>query len=446
MRSSVAGRIAAYCDVPAQSPTVLPRRSSGRDTIGMPHLPSPEATPAPSADTKQPRVPPVDSDFFQLFSTLTPEENELRARARQFAESFRPVLAESWEKAELPPGLMDRFRSTDFVAHMHPAEDDATGKYDSVVDGLITMELARVDASLATLVGVQSGLAMGAIKLCGSNEQRGEWLPRMRRWDIVGSFALTEPDVGSAVAGGLTTTCSREGDSWLLNGAKRWIGNATFADITVVWARDLADRQVKGFIVDTGTPGFTATKMQGKIAQRINQNADISIENVRVPESRRLQRANSFADTARVLSATRAGVAWIAVGCAMGAYEHSLAYTQRRSQFGKKLAEFQLIQRMLVTMLGHLTAMQTIALRVSRMQQAGTVRDQHTSLAKQYCAARCREVVALARESLGGNGILLDHDVARYFADAEAIYSYEGTNDINTLIVGRAITGFGAFV
>lgn len=414
----------------------------------MPNASDRSTTPlAPlSAEKKPPRIPPVDSDFFQLFSTLTPEERSLRNRVREFAESFRPVLAEAWEKAELPAGTIDRFKTTDFVAHMHRPEDDGTGRYDSVIDGLVTMELARVDASLATLVGVQSGLAMGSIKLCGSEEQRNEWLPRMRRWEVTGSFGLTEPDVGSAVAGGLTTTCVRDGDRWRINGAKRWIGNATFANITIVWARDVADNQVKGFIVDTRSPGFTATKMQGKIAQRINQNADISIENVQVPESRRLQRANSFADTARVLSATRAGVAWIAVGCAMGAYEHALAYTQRRSQFGKKLAEFQLIQRMLVTMLGQLTAMQTLALRVSRMQQEGTVRDQHTSLAKQYCAARCREVVALARESLGGNGILLDHDVARYFADAEAIYSYEGTNDINTLIVGRAITGYGAFV
>lgn len=408
------------------------------DSTGMPN-------PIDRASDRRP-LPPVDSDFFQLFSTLTADEEDLRRRAREFAESFRPVLAEAWEAGELPPGLIERFRRTDFVARMHPEEDDSTGRYDSVVDGLVTMELARVDASLATLVGVQSGLAMGAIKLCGSADQRSEWLPRMRRWEVIGSFGLTEPDVGSGVAGGLTTTCVQQGDSWTLNGAKRWIGNATFADITVVWARDLADNQVKGFIVDTSSPGFTVTKMRGKIAQRINQNADIRIDNVRVPESRRLERANSFADTARVLSATRAGVAWIAVGCAMGAYEHALAYSQIRSQFGKRLAEFQLIQRMLVTMVGHLTAMQTMALRVSRMQQAGVVRDQHTSLAKQYCAARCREVVALARESLGGNGILLEYDVARFFADAEAIYSYEGTNDINTLIVGRAITGFSAFV
>jgi glutaryl-CoA dehydrogenase len=395
---------------------------------------------------KSAHTAPIVSDFFDVFSTLSPEHATLRQQAREFAESFRPTLAEAWEKAELPPELISRLRETDFLQRLHPPGDDSSGRYHALLDGLLSMEFARVDASLATFCGVQSGLAMGSIKLCGSDAQRAEWLPRMRTWEIIGSFGLTEPDVGSAVAGGLTTTCQRDGETWLINGQKKWIGNATLADITIVWARDVSDSQVKGFIVETSTPGFSAKKMQGKIAQRINQNAEITLDNVRVPESRRLQRANSFADTARVLSATRAGVAWIAVGCATGAYEGALRYAQTRLQFGKHLGEFQLIQRMLVTMLGHLTGMQGMALRVSRMQEEGVVRDEHTSLAKQYCAARCRDIVALARESLGGNGILLDYDVARYFADAEAIYSYEGTNEINTLIVGRAITGMSAFV
>ena len=248
------------------------------------------------------------------------------------------------------------------------------------------------------------------------------------------------------MAGGLTTTCRRDGGDWVIDGQKKWIGNATFADLVVVWARDVADGQVKAFIVDTKAPGYAAEKMQGKIAQRIIQNGLITLTGVRVPESRRLQRANSFKDTARVLAMTRVGVAWIAVGCAMGAYERALAYAQRRTQFGRPLGSFQLIQQMMVKMLGNLSAMQAMALRVSQMQDAGATRDEHSSLAKQYCAARCREVVLLARESLGGNGILLEHSVARFFADAEAIYSYEGSNEINTLIVGRAITGYGAFV
>lgn len=385
-------------------------------------------------------------DFFNVFSTLTPQEAAFRAEARKFAESLRPLVGDAWEKAEFPPIFLEKFRETDFLFRMHPENEGPDSKYDPILDGIISMELARIDTSLATFVGVQSGLAMGSIRFCGSDEQQEEWLPGMRRWETLGAFGLTEPDVGSGVAGGLTTTCKRQGDHWVLNGAKKWIGNATMADIVVIWARDLDDKNVKGFIVDTSSTGFEARKMEGKVALRITQNAEISLNNVEVPEARRLQLANSFADTARVLSATRAGVAWIAVGCAMGAYERALAYANERTQFGKQLSEFQLIQKMLVTMLGNLTAVQGMALRVSRMQQAGVSRDEHTSLAKQYCAAKCREIVALAREMMGGNGILLEYEVARYFADAEAIYSYEGTNEINTLIVGRAITGKSAFV
>lgn len=385
-------------------------------------------------------------DFFSVFSALTPAEAAFKAKARDFAESLRPLVGDAWEKAEFPKAILDRFKETDFLFRMHPEDEAQAATYDPILDGLVSMELARVDASLATFIGVQSGLSMGSIRFCGSEEQQNEWLPRMRRWELLGAFGLTEPDVGSAVAGGLTTTCKRDGDSWTLNGAKKWIGNATMADIVVIWARDVDDKKVKGFIVETNTPGFKATKMEGKIALRITQNAEIKLDNVVVPESRRLQLANSFADTARVLSATRAGVAWIAVGCATGAYEHALKYAMERIQFGKKLAEFQMIQQKLVTMLGHLTAIQSMALRVSRMQQSGISKDEHTSLAKQYCAARCRDIVALARDMMGGNGILLDYHVARHFTDAEAIYSYEGTNEINTLIVGRAITGEGAFV
>lgn len=385
-------------------------------------------------------------DFFSVFSALTPAEAAFKAKARDFAESLRPLVGDAWEKAEFPKAILDRFKETDFLFRMHPEDEAQAATYDPILDGLVSMELARVDASLATFIGVQSGLSMGSIRFCGSEEQQNEWLPRMRRWELLGAFGLTEPDVGSAVAGGLTTTCKRDGDSWTLNGAKKWIGNATMADIVVIWARDVDDKKVKGFIVETNTHGFKATKMEGKIALRITQNAEIKLDNVVVPESRRLQLANSFADTARVLSATRAGVAWIAVGCATGAYEHALKYAMERIQFGKKLAEFQMIQQKLVTMLGHLTAIQSMALRVSRMQQSGVSKDEHTSLAKQYCAARCRDIVALARDMMGGNGILLDYHVARHFTDAEAIYSYEGTNEINTLIVGRAITGEGAFV
>jgi glutaryl-CoA dehydrogenase len=286
---------------------------------------------------------------------------------------------------------------------------------------------------------------MGSIYYCGSDEQRERWLPPMRTLELIGAFALTEPDHGSDVAGGLTTTAERDGAGWLLNGTKRWIGNGTFADVTVVWARDVADDQVKGFVVERGTPGLSATKIENKLALRTVQNADVVLDGCRVPAANHLEQANSFADTNRVLRQTRGGVAWSAVGCQLGAYERAVAYAAERVQFGRPIGHFQLVQDLLARMLGNVTASLAVVVRTAELQQEGRFRDEHAALAKSYCTSRLRETVAWARELLGGNGILLDHGVARFFADAEALYSYEGTREINALIVGRAITGKSAF-
>jgi glutaryl-CoA dehydrogenase len=313
--------------------------------------------------------------------------------------------------------------------------------------GLAAMEMSRVDSSIATFFGVHNGLAIGSIYLGGSEEQRKKWLPPMARLEKIGAFGLTEPLVGSGTGGGLTTTAKREGDIWVLNGQKKWIGNSTWCDLTVIWARDLADNQVKGFLVENKTtPGFTVEKIQNKIALRVVQNGLITLDNCRVSEENRLQADTSFGDTAKVLRMTRAGVAWMSTGCGMGAYEHALAYAQTREQFGKPIAKFQLVQDLLAKMLGNITASQCMVLRLSQMQDEGKLKDYHASLAKAFCTVRLRETVAWAREVLGGNGILLDYQVARFFADSEALYSYEGTREMNTLIVGKAITGFSAFV
>ena len=308
------------------------------------------------------------------------------------------------------------------------------------------MEFARVDSSFSTFLGVHTGLSMGSIYLCGSEEQKQQWLPPMARFEKIGAFGLTEPLAGSGTAGGLTTTAQRDRDSWILNGQKKWIGNATFSDVTVIWARDLADNQVKGFLVEKGTPGFKPEKIKHKMALRVVQNALITLENCRVPESSRLQNANSFKDTGKVLRMTRTGVAWMATGCALGAYVHALKYAQERQQFGRPIGRFQLVQDLLVRMLGNITASQCLVTRLSQMQDAGSMKDEHASLAKAFCTVKMRETVGYARELLAGNGILLDHHVGRSAADAEAIYSYEGTREMNTLIVGKAITGFSAFV
>jgi glutaryl-CoA dehydrogenase len=302
---------------------------------------------------------------------------------------------------------------------------------------------------MSTFLGVHSGLAMGSIYLCGSEEQKRRWLPEMARMEKIGAFGLTEPEVGSAVAGGLLTTARRDGDWWVLDGQKKWIGNATFADYIIIWARDVSegsDGQVKGFVVEKGTPGLSTTKISDKIALRVVQNAYVTLEGVRVPESSRLQRAESFRQTAAVLRLTRTGVAWQAVGCAMGAYEHALAYAKEREQFGRPIGGFQLVQDLLVKMLGNITASATMCARLAQLQAAGEARDEHSALAKAFCTVRMRETVGYARELLGGNGILLDYQVGRFVADAEAIYSYEGTREINTLVVGRALTGLSAFV
>ena len=390
-------------------------------------------------------LPRADGDFYQIISTISEEDQALLHRVQAFMESeATPIINHYWTREEFPHQLIPGLAALGIVGTSYHGYG-CPGK-GSLLDGILMMELAAGDSSIATFRGVHSGLAMGSIYLCGSEEQKQQWLPPMARLEKIGAFGLTEPEVGSGTSGGLTTTARREGDSWVLNGQKKWIGNATFSDVTVIWARDVADNQVKGFLVEKGTPGFKPEKLKDKIALRVVQNALITLEECRVPESSRLQNANSFRDTAAVLRMTRAGVAWEAVGCARGAYELALRYAQEREQFGRPIGRFQLVQDLLVRMLGNITASQCLVTRLSQMQDTGIMKDEHASLAKAFCTVKMRETVGYARELLAGNGILLDHHVGRFVADAEAIYSYEGTREMNTLIVGKAITGFSAFV
>ncbi len=391
-------------------------------------------------------LPPIEGDFYHLGDeALKDEDRELQLKVRAFLEKeIKPIVNEYWLKAEFPHHIIPKLAALNICGLTYQGYG-CPGKT-NLMEGILAMEMARIDTSISTFFGVQSGLAMGSIYLCGSEEQKQLWLPAMQQFKLIGAFGLTEPEVGSAAAGGLTTTCKRIGDKWILNGQKKWIGNATFADVTIIWARDLGDGEVKGFLVRKGTTGFTVEKMMDKMALRIVQNGLITLKDCEVSEADRLQHANSFKDTAKVLKMTRAGVAWQAVGCARGAYEEALKYTQTRKQFGRPIASFQLIQNHLVEMLSNLTAMQTLCFRLSQLQDQGLLTDEHASLAKVFCSLRTRDVVSKAREVMGGNGILLEYNVARFVADAEAIYSYEGTKEINTLIVGRAITGFSAFV
>ncbi len=391
-------------------------------------------------------MPAPNSDFYQLVDLLTPDEKAIVAKVRAYMESkVKPVINKYWSEDAFPFELLPSFKELKLGGLGFEGYGCAGGS--QKLFGYVAMELARTDASFCTFFGVHSGLAMGSIYLDGSEEQKRRWLPPMARWEKIGCFGLTEPLVGSGTSGGLTTTARREGDIWILNGQKRWIGNATWCDISIIWARDEADNQAKGFIVENkSTPGFSVEKNEHKIALKVVQNGQITLKDVRVHEENRLQGGNSFRDTARVLRMTRYMVGWSSTGIQMGAFEAALKYAQERKQFGKPIASFQMIQDLLAKMLGNVTACQCLMLRLAAMDDEGKLADHHAALAKGFCTSKSRETVSWAREVCGGNGIVADYDVARFFADAEALYSYEGTYQMQNLIVGKAITGLGAFV
>ncbi|MHB1234972.1 MAG: acyl-CoA dehydrogenase family protein [Microbacteriaceae bacterium] len=388
---------------------------------------------------------PLSSDFYGYESALTDQEKEVIVRLRAFLEAeVRPIVNDLWAKAEFfPKRIVQGLAELGLFGQ--PWAETRQFQNSAVFRGWVALELARVDASVATLVGMQNGLVMGSLATAGSAEQRTQWMPKLASGELLGAFGLTEPLSGSDSAQGLRTTATRDGDTWVLNGAKRWIGNGSISDVTIVWAKSTEDGQVKGFIVPTTTPGYQASRIENKQALRIVQNADITLTDVVVPEENRLQNANSFRDTAVVLRLTRAEVAWAAIGNSVGAYEAAVKYATQRQQFGKQIGGHQLVQDLLAKSLGNITASIGLVTRVSEMLDQGVQRDEHSALAKAYATSRMRETVAWCRELFGGNGIVLDYDVIRFFADAEAIYSYEGTREMNTLIVGRAITGTAAF-
>jgi len=395
------------------------------------------ATANASASTKPAKqLPAPNSDFYEVYETLNPNELATVKRVRAFMEAkVAPIVTKYWVDDAFPFELLPAVKELGIGGLAMKGYGCAGGSLAQL--GFVSMELARTDPSFATFVCVHTGLAMGSIYIDGSEEQKQKWLPPMARFEKIGCFGLTEPLVGSGASGGLTTTAKREGDTWILNGEKRWIGNAPWCDVSIIWARDVADNQVKGFSVE---------KIEHKIALKIVQNGHITLQDVRVPEANRLQGGNSFRDTAKVLKITRYLVAWMATGCAMGAYEAALAYAQSRQQFGKPIGSFQLVQDLLARMIANITASQCLITRQAQLHAEGKLTDAHAALAKAFCTAKCRETVAWARELLGGNGIVADYKVGRFFADCEALYSYEGTYQMQNLIVGKAVTGLSAFL
>jgi glutaryl-CoA dehydrogenase len=386
-------------------------------------------------------------DFYNFETLLSPEEHKILLKARTFLrDEIKPLVNEYWAKGEFPFEMIDKFATSGLGGLAYEGYGEHKPAVSNLLSGMVAVELARVDPSVSVFYGVHNGLAGDSIYDGGSKEQRDRFLPAMTAFQKIGAFGLTEPLSGSDASGGLRTTAKREGDTWVLNGAKRWIGNATFADYVVIYARDLDDNSVKGFVVEKGTPGFSPVKIENKVSLRIVQNAEITLTDVRVPEANRLQNINSFKDVAKILRFTRTAVSWMSVGVMVGAYEHALDYAKKREQFGKPIAKFQMIQDLLVKSLANITASWGMVAQLARQQDAGIFDDAQAALAKLYATARMREVVTWSREICGGNGIVLDYDVARYMADSEAIYSFEGTYQMQTLIVGKAITGHSAFV
>ncbi len=384
------------------------------------------------------------TDYFFVREQFDDEQWNLFMETRRFVDhEVLPVINDFWEKEELPWDLMRR------LAELGLLGEDIQGYgcpgMSPLARGLVNMELHRGDGSLGTFLGVQSGLAMKSIAMHGSEEQKERWLPAMADMDKIGAFALTEPEHGSdSIA--LECSAHRDGDTWVLNGAKRWIGNASIADVTVVWARDDEDGEVKGFLVEGDSDGFTATTMTGKGASRAIWQADITLEDVTVPEASRLPEASSFKHTGAVLMSTRTSCAWSALGHAVACYDAALAYSKQREQFGKPLCSFQIVQDRLVKMLAEVTGMQLYCMQLARLEEASRLSPTIAGLAKLNNTRKAREVIATARDLMGGNGLLLENHVIRHMGDIEVIHTYEGTETIQTLIVGRDITGVGAFV
>jgi glutaryl-CoA dehydrogenase len=385
---------------------------------------------------------PLDPDPASVFESLSAEDRAYWERGRTFVqEEVMPVIDGYWERGAYPLFLLRRLGELDLLRDGVPV--DGFAPMSKMAAGLVNMEISRGDGSVGTVIAVQGGLALRSVAMCGSEEQKRRLLPALARGEEYGAFALTEPTHGSdSVA--LETSAVATAGGFLLNGEKKWIGNGSVGGTTVVWAR-AEDGQVRGYLVPQDSPGYGATTIEGKSSLRAIWQAHIRLENVFVRAENLLPGANSFKDTARVLLATRLGVAWSAVGHATACYETAVQYAAQRTQFGRPLAASQIVQERLAKMLAELATMQLMVVQMTRLDEAGNLTPVQASLAKYTCTRTARSIAANARDLLGGNGILLANRVARHMADIEAIHTYEGTETVQALIIGRSITGISAF-
>jgi glutaryl-CoA dehydrogenase len=382
-------------------------------------------------------------DFVHVGSLLSEEEKGVRDGVREFVDrEVIPGAAGYWDRAEFPFELLPGLGELGILGGTFSEEYGCAG-WNNVAYGLAIAELARGSGSLATFLHVQSGLAMTAIHELGSEEQKRRWLPAMAKCEKIGCFGLTEPEAGSD-PGSLGTTAVEKDGGYVLDGEKKWIGNASFSDVAVIWART-DDGRILGFLVETDNPGFQAEVLPRKASQRAAWQTHITLRDCHVPGSARLPKAEGLGSTLSILTHSRYGVGWDGLGQASDCYETALAYAGERKQFGQPIASFQLVQQKLVEMVNEISLSQLLSIHVGRLKDAGELDPATVSMFKMNNVAKARRIAALAREVLGGNGILLDYRVMEHMADIEGVYTYEGTNDVNTLIVGQAITGHRAF-
>ena len=387
------------------------------------------------------------SDFYEHFATIDTQDHEIWQRFRRFLqENVSPIIDDYWNRGEFPKELIEPFG--EFLKQEFGNKTYTYPPPNPLPFRLLKMELGRIDPSMASFFAVHWGLAMGSISLFGSEIQKRKWLPKMQSMEKIGSWALTEPMSGSDAAFGLQCTATQKVQGWILNGEKKWSGNASMADVIVIWAKEVSTVQnrILGFLIEPEIEGLHIEKITDKIAKRAMENVNITLRNVYVSEECRLPHVENFKQIGQQLIGGRIAVAWEALGIAMGAYEAAFTYAQQRIQFGKPISSYQLIQEKLVNMLEDITVMQSLLFQLNEIEaRNGRVRSSQASLAKRSCCRKARQVCATAREIMGGNGILLEYGVARLFADMEAVFSYEGTDEMNTLIVGRSITGHNAF-
>lgn len=385
---------------------------------------------------------PLDPDVAGVFRDVSSDDRAYWNRARAFVQDeVRPVIAGIWDRAEYPLDLARRLGDLDLL---RDGIDVPGFPAQSLLAASLTMmELSRGDGSIATIVGVQGGLALRSIAYCGSDEQRERWGEPLARGTELGAFALTEPTHGSDSVS-LETRAEADGEGYRITGHKKWIGSGSVGQVSVVWARG-DDGQVQGFLVPQDSAGYRARTIEQKVSLRAIWQAHIELDGVQVPASAKLPGANSFKDTARVLQATRLGVAWGALGQATAVYETAVHYAQQRVQFGRPLAASQIVQARLSEMLSALTSLQTLLMQLTRAEERGELSGPGASLGKYTATRTARDLARNARDLLGGNGILLENRVARHFADIEALHTYEGTETVQALIIGRDITGISAF-